>query len=304
MRLKQRILKAYNYCYNRFGGDVYNIGIIQYSDDIIYCSKIPHIQWLKHSYKDRWFADPFILEYDDTTITIFVEAYIYSKRKGVIGKIIADRKTFKLLEYTTILELDTHLSFPAIIRKNDGIYVYPENCHSGKSYIYKYDRGKDLLIDPMELSPLSLTDAIITFVDGHEIMLATLSSNPHGKEITVLQRTEKNIFIPTQTIILDDNTARGAGLSFLVGEKVIRPSQDCNDGYGRGVVFQEIICDNGVYYVKAINRIMACDDIYKEGFHTFNRHKELAIVDGYYKPSGIISRLLNNVQIYLNNMKK
>lgn len=304
MGLKKSILQAYNYCYNRFGSDVYNIGIIQYTDDIINSAKFPHIQWLKHSYKDRWFADPFILEYDDATITILVEAYLYSQRKGVIGKIVADLESFNLQEYKTILELNTHLSFPAIIRNDNDVYVYPENCHSGKSYIYKYDKEKGCLEEPKELSSLPLTDAIITSVEGKEIMLATLSSNPHGKEITVLQRADGGGFAPVQTIKLCDNTSRGAGQTFVVGERIIRPSQDCNEGYGKGVVFQEITYDDGVYGIKEINRFGACDSKYNQGFHTFNRYKELVIVDGYYTPRGLMSRVLNKTQTFLNNKNK
>lgn len=304
MKLRQTVLRVYNYCYNRFGSDIYNIGIIQYSDDIINRKKFPLIKWLKHPYKDRWFADPFILEYDDKTITIFVEAYMYCQRKGVIGKIVADRKSFKLLTYKTILELDTHLSFPAILRVDNEIFVYPENCHSGRSYIYKFDREKDCLVEPKELSSFPLTDAAIAFVDGQEIMLATSSARPHGNEILVLQRAEGQNFIPFQTIKLFDNTARGAGQPFLVRGKLIRPSQDCNEGYGRGVVFQEISCENGVYVAKEINRFKACDDKYKDGFHTFNKHKELAVVDGYYISSGLIYSMLNRIQIYLNKKKK
>lgn len=47
-----------------------------------------------------------------------------------------------------------------------------------------------------------------------------------------------------QNITLFDNTARSAGDIFVDNGKIVRPAQNCNGGYGVGLVFQEIIKDS------------------------------------------------------------
>ena len=97
------------------------------------------VKWMKHSYRDRSFADPFILKTTDEAIVLLAEEYIFNERKGRILKLVVNKVTKQLLERIVILELDTHLSYPAIFRKGDSIYMYPENLASGKINIYRYE---------------------------------------------------------------------------------------------------------------------------------------------------------------------
>lgn len=76
-----------------------------------------HFHWVKLPFKGRWFADPFILDYNEDEIIILVEEYSDKIKKGRIGKVVVDRKTFTFKNWKLLLELPTHLSFPAIIRR-------------------------------------------------------------------------------------------------------------------------------------------------------------------------------------------
>ncbi len=88
--------------------------------------------------KDRWFADPFLLDVTDEEIIILAEEYEHKLAKGRLAKLIIDKKSYKLKSYKIILELPTHLSFPIYYRKDDKIYIYPENSESGKCTLYLY----------------------------------------------------------------------------------------------------------------------------------------------------------------------
>lgn len=302
--IRNSVLGGYNYLYNRFGEGIFNIGIIDYTDDLIYRDRFPEIRWLQHGFRDRWFADPFILSADNETVTLLVEAYIYTKRKGVIGKITAGRQPFTLLEYETVLESDTHLSFPAIRRDGEHICVYPENCHSRNSYIYLYDPSAQKLTERRLLSPYPLVDAALFEFRGENAMIATLSSDPHGTTCTVLLPDRENVFEPYQTIALKDNSSRGAGLPFTVGDKLIRPAQNCNGGYGVGIVFQEINKVGDTFTLTEVGRFDACDPKYDTGFHTFNKSGDIAIVDGYRLPPRFVKKTFAAIQGIINRISK
>ena len=65
---------------------------------------------------DRWYADPFILDVTEDEILLLVEDVSPTTQKGVISLLHIERKTFIILSCKKILELPTHLSFPAILR--------------------------------------------------------------------------------------------------------------------------------------------------------------------------------------------
>lgn len=192
--------------------------------------------------KDRWFADPFILDVTDTVIIVLVEEFSYRINRGRLAKLIIDKETFQLKSMKIVLDLNTHLSFPAILRDGTDIYIYPENSASGSSMLYKYNSEDDSVSVIKQLSNQPLTDAIITKIDDSSYIFTTEIPTQNGNKLsiyTALDDMESYKLI--QNITLFDNTARSAGDIFVDNGKIVRPAQNCNGGYGVGLVFQEII---------------------------------------------------------------
>ena len=121
---------------------VWNIGFVENTLDEVIDGKSLKINWLKHDCKDRWFADPFILDVTDDKIYVLVEEYYYPHKRGRLAMLTVDRASNTLLKVDTILELDSHLSFPAIIRRDGKILVYPENFKGGGLKLYELDLEK------------------------------------------------------------------------------------------------------------------------------------------------------------------
>lgn len=119
--------------------NLWNIGFIEEGLADTLTNHDPNIHWVKKQFKDRWFADPFILDVTDSDIIILAEEYCYKIRRGRIARVVIDRKTYEEKDFEIILDLPTHLSFPFIIRQNGKVYVMPENSASGCSTIYEYD---------------------------------------------------------------------------------------------------------------------------------------------------------------------
>ena len=274
----------------------WNIGFFEYSGGL----DIPKICWLKHDERDSWFADPFILSADNDKIEVLVEEWQDSKGRGRISKLVVDKSTLELKKIIPILSLDTHLSFPAILRVGGDIFVYPENFQSKSSVIYKYDKANERLEKFSTLCAKPLTDAILTYphFSGRNIMLSTDSSSPSGNVLSVYESEDLfGGYEKVDEIKFSDKSARNAGCLFKCGEKLVRPAQNCDKRYGHGLVFQEISEESGTFRLKELKRVFPDGGEYNLGLHTFNTLGNLAVTDGYRYRTPYLGAMLNAMRI-------
>ena len=227
---------------------------------------------VSNPYKNKWFADPFILEEDDENIQFLVEEFDYSVRRGRIARIMVDKKDNKIIECSIILDLPTHLSFPAIYRVDGEVFVHPENSASGGSYIYRYDRAEDKLVEPQLLVNEPIADAII-LKDGYIYrMYATRVPDTNG--CTLHEYVSNSLFGPYNYVgedSFDKNTARMAGMFLTLADgQIIRPAQDCFGDYGKAVIMydghEELCRLSPTSYKHA-------------GIHTFNTLGKTFVID-------------------------
>jgi len=260
----------------------WNVGIMEYNRNIFSGEIKNPVKWIKYSYRDRWFADPFILSSDEKTIILLVEEFCFWNKKGRIAKLVVDKSSMRIIENKTLLDLSTHLSFPAIFKENGKIYVYPENSKSGCLSLYVYNEKEDKLIKGKTLVNAPLTDATLFYTRNKYYLFSTALPDPNGKTAKVYYcDTLTGDYKELKKIVFDDNVARNGGLIFKDDEKFIRPAQNCNGGYGMGIVLQSLCFSNDKFVFKDIVRIKPFDKKYKSGFHTFNKYENIVAVDGY-----------------------
>ena len=265
---------------NRLTKVQWNIGFIDYHSDNFFSSEKVKIKYLKHSYKNKWFADPFILDITKDKIILFVEEFDEIINKGRIAKLVVNRQNYRLESMKIILDLKSHLSFPVIYRIKNIVFVCPENSESGGYYKYTYDYNSEKLVNPELIIDEPLTDAIKYYISDKPYIFSTKQPNSDGNKIYIYCDEFKNDqYRFKQEIILEDNTARGAGNFIKLKDKLIRPAQDCNKSYGNGLVFQEIMYDNGLFSVNELKRIYNKTFKYGLGIHTFNTLGNMAVVD-------------------------
>lgn len=85
---------------------------------------------------------------------------------------------------------------------------------------------------------------------------------------------------PQNPIVSDVRHARPAGRIFTRAGRLIRPSQDCAGGYGRAVVFNEILdLDPEHYREQCIGRLAPPFADARRGYHTYASLGNLEIVD-------------------------
>jgi len=242
--------------------------------------------WMKHSLKNTWFADPWILDVTDEEIFVLVEEFTTSINRGRIAELRVDRKTFQLLECTIILDLPTHLSFPAIYRNGKDVYVYPENSQSGESRIYRYDRQKKQCLDSIVLAEYPLTDAVMADYWDEKMLFTTISPTSNNGNLWIMKhngtRYQKHLYYE-----FSEKIGRMAGELFELKGKVYRPAQESNNGYGHSIVLQEVVRnDDGSFSFAEIQRCLSPSSRYNLGMHTLNHYKGVLVIDakGYSHP--------------------
>ncbi len=281
----------------------YNIGFVDGSLESIIEGEPIKVNWMKHSYRDRWFADPFILDVTDNEIIVLVEEWYDPIQRGRISKLIVDKSSFDLLELKVIIDEGTHLSFPSIERIGNDIYIYPERAGSFLER-YRYDVEKDSFEKDCRVSDLPLTDSVITDIFGQKLLFSTKMPDANGKELGIYAWDDKKKeLIQLQYYHFDENISRMAGNFFTYNNKTYRPAQVCIKSYGDAVSIQEVSNENGKWNFKEVRRIYSPSKDFDLGFHTFNEYQGVVVVDGlgYRRPR--LSRFLRGIKNMVKNMR-
>lgn len=258
---------------------VWNIGFVENSLDGIFSGEDIKVAWLKHDCKDRWFADPFILDVTDDKILVLVEEFYYPTMLGRLAMLTIDRATMTLLKSDTILELNTHLSFPAILRQNGKVFVYPENFKGGGLNLYELDIDNAELKPVRKISDALLTDAIYTELFGKKQIFSTEFPDPNGSTLHLYEAEADGKYIRKQSFAFEEKIARNAGDWFVHNGEIYRPAQECNVEYGHGISLQKVVCEDGQMRFEEVRRMTSPHPFMKVAFHTLNMYKDMIVVD-------------------------
>lgn len=240
------------------------------------------VHWLDDSkYPNKWFSDPFILDYDDKTIWLLVEEYDYRYNKGRIAKLTVDRGAWKIVDCFILLDLPTHLSFPVTNRIDGKIFVTPENNNSGGFDLYLYNQKTEKLEKVKRLISRRLTDAIPFSINGKWYITTTEEPHPNGNKLDVyISDKFDGTYEKLQTISFDENIARNAGYPFEYQGKLMRAAQESNYSYGHNLSFQEITVNkDGKLSLKEVNRLYQKHGHFTYGTHTYNEYNGMGVTD-------------------------
>lgn len=266
--------------------DRYNIGFVENQLENIINGDSIRVKWMKHNYKDRWFADPFFLDVTDDYYIVLVEEWYDPIKRGRISKLTIDKHSYILTNIKTILELDSHLSFPFIQRENGCIYIIPENSATGRLPRYKYDPSTDEVYFDSIICDDKLTDSVLFEYNNQQILFSTKLPDANGKDLGIYHKGKDGTYIQYDSYHFDNNLSRMAGDIFTCNGRRYRPAQVCIKSYGDAVSLQEIIYNDGKFGFKEIRRIYSPSKKYDLGFHTFNVYNGHIVVDGlgYRRP--------------------
>ena len=197
-----------------------------------------------------------------------------------------------------------HMSFPAITRKADGIYIQPECGLTRGLMEYKYDEMTDSFLRGKMISELPLADSVRNDLFGSDMMFSTKLPDANGKELGIYEWVRSTgQYEIKEYYHFEENISRMAGNFFTYNGNIYRPAQVCIKSYGDAVSLQKVTHDDREWYFKEIRRIYSPHPDYDLGFHTFNTYKDVIVVDalGYRKPR--LTRMLRAIK-NINRTKK
>lgn len=288
-----RIKSFYSKLIDFFAADKWDLGIVETRLEDITTGQAIRVHKVKHKYRGHWFADPFILDVSDSTISILVEDYEYSRGIGVISKLVIDMSRNIVLQRDVILQKDTHLSFPFILRQNSDIYVFPENSRSGAFFSYRFNPETGKLSDERTVLNKPLTDAVVVKFDSRDYLFSTSMPNPNGSMLQIWSHdNDTDSFIPKESVLFTSNIARNAGAFFSVNGHWYRPAQDCNNSYGESIVIQEVTASDSGFEFMDVRKITVPSKLLYTGIHTLNSYEGVTITDLHSYRFPIIGRLI------------
>lgn len=226
-----------------------------------------------------WAADPHLFEEGGKT-WVFAELYDRVLRRGVIGCCYLTENGAS--DWKVALRMPFHLSYPHIFRREDGIYMIPESYVGGEIALYKavafpyrWERIRPLRTD------ITAVDTTLIPWDGAEWLLTQAQTDDNTGGLMLMTPDGSKSWVVAE----NDPTTRPAGPVFRHDGKLLRPAQDCTDGYGRAVRFNEILeVGEGLYKERFLSQIrpeQISSDLKfpAQGIHTYGQTDKYEVID-------------------------
>ena len=238
------------------------------------------IHWMKHKYKDRFFADPFLINENKEFYFVLCEEYTFWEEKGKISLLKVRKDNYHLESKKIIIEEDYHLSFPACFF--GGNTIKPEASKSNKYYEYVINTNDYSIIEKKKILDEGTIDAIEYTNNKATYLLTGKINNPSGELYMYIK--ENNDYGNSKGILVKNgkNCSRNAGNIFEWNGELYRPVQDCSERYGKQTKIMKVkeINKNKLHEEEIISLNSFLNSPYNETMHTFNVYDKFILVDG------------------------
>ena len=193
----------------------------------------------------RFYADPFPIVANGRTY-LFVEDFEHRLRRGIISAVEFDGAG-PVGTPRPVLETSFHLSYPFVFEHRGEVWMVPESCAAATIDLYRGAPFPDRWIKEATLvSGLVASDATLLEHAGRWWMFATVRDDGGAYSDALYIWSSYDLLGPWQPhrqnpLVVDIATARPAGHIVRRGGKLIRPFQDCHEGYGAALGLAERI---------------------------------------------------------------
>lgn len=255
---------------------VWNVGIIEQTAEQLLSGKEYKIRWMKHSYRDRFFADPFLLSVDEKYYFILAEEYPFYLGIGRIVELKIDKKTMRLVKRKIVIEEPYHLSYPFVWDKS----IVPEAYRSGGCYAYQVPELSKTLLMPHGL----IDQTFLVYNDKEWIFATDIDNALSGLKIYYRAVGTSGWHAHAKNPVkIDIHTARPGGHFFSVKGKLYRPVQDSEKLYGHKIRIMQVdkLSEEEFSETEVAEFSSEKFPPYHYGFHTFNVENGFVVVDGY-----------------------
>lgn len=265
--------------FNKFLLGVWNVGIIEQPIGRIFKDeKIPEIRWMKHKYRDRFFADPFLYKQDDHYYYVLAEEFVFYENIGKISLLKIDKSTMKLISKQVLISESYHLSYPFV----QGDMIMPEGYRSGATYAYRLEHDA---VKRLKILDKGLIDPTLLYKNNRYWIFAAAEKNPLS-ELSIFYSNyidKEYVGHSLNPVKNSIKTARPAGSFFNYKGELYRPVQDSEKRYGHMVRIMKVIeLDTSTFTEEEV--LCLSSEKFKpfnKALHTFNVYDNCIVVDGY-----------------------
>ncbi|MCJ2094962.1 formyl transferase [Methylobacterium sp. J-072] len=247
----------------------------------------------------RFYADPFPLAFAGST-HVFVEEFPHATGKAIISAV---RFGPDGPEGTPVpvLEEPHHLSYPFVFERDGEAWMVPESSAAGTVDLYRATRFPGGWVkEATLLSGVVASDATLVEHAGHWWIFATvrdagpsapLGSGSYHDALHIWSAPDFRgpyTAHPGNPVLIDPSTARPAGRIVERGGHLIRPVQDCSQGYGRALGLARIDrLDPDGFAQTIVSRITPGPAWPGNCLHTLNAGGGIECIDGSARASRI-----------------
>jgi hypothetical protein len=235
---------------------------------------------------DRFWADPQVV-FRAPNYYVFVEEYIYQKKRGHIAVIEMDGKgNYK--PPVPILQEDCHLSFPFVFDWKGHYYMVPETSAKRTIELYECSRFPDQWQFKTRLmKEVNAVDTTLFYLhDKWWLFTAIAEEEAAAPQFELFLFYSDELFTdqwhahPMNPIVSDVKRARAAGSIFVKDGILFRPSQDCSKAYGYGFDLNEIVALSETEYCEKTMISVRPDQLGKIlATHTYAVKGNLTVMD-------------------------
>lgn len=235
---------------------------------------------------DHFYADPFPFHHQGKDF-IFLEDLDHKTGKGIISVIEFDVDG-RPGPTVPVIEEPWHLSYPFLIEDGGQIWMIPEASLSGAVGIYRaVDFPYRWRREGTLLSGLEAADAtIVRHDDGLFYIFAVVREGVGGYSDTLSIWHSQSLFGPWEAhgsnpVLVDDRSARPAG-NFVIRDGVLmRPVQDCRNGYGAALALARIDRLAPDRFEQTVETHLGAGGPWPgRKIHTLNGNGRLEVIDG------------------------
>ncbi|HLN10302.1 MAG TPA: formyl transferase [Xanthobacteraceae bacterium] len=254
--------------------------------DVIDLRALPDRGW--HDLADdgrRFYADPFPA-IQDGRMYLFLEDFAHRLGRAVISAVeFGPRGPVGMPR--PVLDTGSHASYPFVFQYQDQTWMVPETCSTATVDLYRSSAFPDRWVrEATLLSGIVASDATLFEHGRRWWMLATVQGGA-GSHSDVLHAwsadTPLGPWRPHERnpILVDVASARPAGTVVIRAGRIIRPVQNCTDGYGAALGLAEIIRLDDETFEQRVDAVLRPGRGWPgRRLHTLNRVGRLECIDG------------------------
>jgi len=299
-------MRASKFLRKLFWIDVWNIGIVSVTPKSIIEKKyLPEPIWLSKNRAFKFKADPFFITLNNK-LYILYEDFNFLFPKGKINLMDLNGNIVK----KNIFSESFHLSYPFTFKDGDKQYVIPESAESGNISIYQLNsedfsvKDKKILIDDFS----GVDNTLFKFGEIFWIFCTNGAKDDCEQLYAWHSKSLFSEWAPhvKNPIKVSKRSARPGGRPFFLGGSLYRPSQNCENHYGKSIIINKIIQLTPEKFdeCEELELKPSPDSSYSFGMHHIDMYDNLAIVDSKASRFSLIALPLKILQRFFIGYRK